>query len=225
MLGTKLSDPSCKSYFGLTEAQAEEKLKKYGPNALTEKKQLPAIVQFLLTMTGLFNYLLWIGAALSFLCYGLQPDKRDKSNMYLGIVLIVVIILTAIFSYYQNSKSAALMAQFKNFIPPAAEVYRDGQKKKIDASTLVPGDIVEITNGENIPADVVVIKASEMKVNNASLTGESEELLRKPEEKTQNIFESPNVAFFGTACTNGAGVGIVFKTGDDTVIGQIANLA
>jgi magnesium-transporting ATPase (P-type) len=53
-----------------------------------------------------------------------------------------------------------------------------------------------------------------MKVNNASLTGESEELLRKPEEKSKNIFESPNVAFFGTACTAGSGVGIVFKTGD-----------
>lgn len=63
-----------------------------------------------------------------------------------------------------------------------------------------------------------------MKVNNASLTGESEELLRLPEEKADNIFESPNVAFFGTACTSGKGVGIVFKTGDETVIGQIANL-
>jgi sodium/potassium-transporting ATPase subunit alpha len=58
-----------------------------------------------------------------------------------------------------------------------------------------------------------------MKVNNASLTGESEDLLRSPEENNKNIFESPNVAFFGTFCTNGQGVGIVFKTGDNTVIG------
>lgn len=64
-----------------------------------------------------------------------------------------------------------------------------------------------------------------MKVNNSSLTGESEDLLRLPEEKNKNIFESANVAFFGTSCTNGQGVGIVFKTGDETVIGQIANLA
>jgi len=90
---------------------------------------------------------------------------------------------------------------------------------------LVPGDIVFIETGDNIPADVVLIKTSEMKVNNASLTGESEELLRIPEEKAKNIFESPNVGFFGTACTSGNGVGIVFKTGDSTVIGQIANLA
>jgi len=58
-----------------------------------------------------------------------------------------------------------------------------------------------------------------MKVNNASLTGESEDLLRIPDERAKNIFESPNVAFFGTACTNGSGIGIVFKTGDQTVIG------
>lgn len=64
-----------------------------------------------------------------------------------------------------------------------------------------------------------------MKVNNASLTGESEDLLRSAEEKNKNIFESANVAFFGTFCTAGQGVGIVFKTGDGTVIGQIANLA
>jgi len=95
----------------------------------------------------------------------------------------------------------------------------------VNAADLVPGDIVDIGTGDNIPADVVIIKCNEMKVNNASLTGESEELLRNPAEKAKNIFESPNVAFFGTACTNGTGTGIVFKTGDNTVIGQIANLA
>jgi len=64
-----------------------------------------------------------------------------------------------------------------------------------------------------------------MKVNNASLTGESEDLLRVVDSKTPNIFESPNVAFFGTMCTAGTGAGMVFKTGDGTVIGRIAGLA
>lgn len=66
---------------------------------------------------------------------------------------------------------------------------------------------------------MVIIKANEMKVNNSSLTGESEELPRVPEENNKNIFESHNVAFFGTECTAGSGTGIVFKTGDETVIG------
>jgi len=111
------------------------------------------------------------------------------------------------------------MSQFKNFIPPRGTVFRDGKKIEINAVELVPGDIVEILIGENVPADVVLIQTSEMKVNNASLTGESEDLLRIPDERSKNIFESPNVAFFGTSCTNGSGIGIVFKTGDDTVIG------
>jgi len=98
-------------------------------------------------------------------------------------VLALVVIVTACFSYYQSSKSAALMAQFKNFIPPKATVFREGKKKEINAIELVPGDIVEINLGDNIPADVVLVKTSEMKVNNASLTGESEEMLRLPEEK------------------------------------------
>ena len=111
------------------------------------------------------------------------------------------------------------MAQFKNFIPPKAYVYRSGIRKPINSIQLVPGDIVEIGTGDNIPADVVLIKTSDMKVNNSSLTGESIELVRSPSEKARNIFESKNVAFFGTACTSGSGVGIVFKTGDDTIIG------
>lgn len=168
-------------------------------------------------MTGLFNYLLWAGSLLCFISYGV--DQEDKANLYLGIVLALVVVITAIFSYSQSTKSAALMAQFKNFIPPKAYVYREGKRKEVPAIELVPGDIVDINTGDNIPADVVLIKTSEMKVNNSSLTGESEELVRLPEEKTKNIFESPNVAFFGTACTSGTGIGIVFKTGDSTVIG------
>jgi sodium/potassium-transporting ATPase subunit alpha len=118
-----------------------------------------------------------------------------------------------------------MMAQFKNFIPPEATVVRGGQMQTIKASQIVRGDIIKVKGGDKIPADIVLIETNEMKVNNASLTGESEDLLRLPEEKTQNIFESPNVAFFGTECTDGKGTGVCFKTGDSTVIGQIANLA
>ena len=95
------------------------------------------------------------------------------------------------------------MAQFKNYLPPKANVYRDGQRKSVNSSNLVIGDVVMINNGDNIPADIVIITCSEMKVNNASLTGESEDLLRTAEEKDKNVFESKNVAFFGTFCTSG----------------------
>lgn len=169
--------------------------------------------------------MLWAGSILCFIAYALQQDKTDKSSLYLGIIIIIVILITGNMAFFQSSKTAAIMASFKNFIPPKAMVYRNGKKKEVNAKELVPGDVVEVNIGDNIPADMVIIKSNEMKVNNASLTGESEELLRIPDENARNIFESPNVAFFGTACTNGSGVGVVFKTGDHTVIGQIASLA
>jgi len=78
-------------------------------------------------LTGFFSLLLWAGAVLCFIGFGIQEDKEDLSNLYLGIVLSTVVILTAIFSYAQTSKSAEMMAQFENFIPPIAFVIRNGQ--------------------------------------------------------------------------------------------------
>ena len=170
-------------------------------------------------MTGPFNYILETAIILCFILYGIQTSYDDKSNLYVGIILIALVIVNGFFCFYQGYKADAIMAQLKNFIPPKANVWREGKKIEVNAAFLVPGDIVEINTGENIPADVVLIRCSEMKVNNSSLTGESEDLVRLPEEKAQNIFESPNVAFFGTSCTGGSGTGIIFKTGDNTVIG------
>jgi sodium/potassium-transporting ATPase subunit alpha len=119
-----------------------------------------------------------------------------------------------------------MMAQFENFIPPKATVIRNGKQEVIDAKLIVPGDVVQVKGGENVPCDVCLFKTTEMKVNNASLTGEAEEILLDPElEPIDNIFETKNVCFFGTQCTEGEGTGICFRTGDKTVIGQIANLA
>lgn len=199
------------------------KLEQVGENSLTEKKSMPWYLAFVKEMSGFFSLLLWFGAILCFIGYGL--DSSDPSNLYLGIVLAVVVFITGCFSYYQSSKSAALMAQFKNFIPPKALVIRDGNESSIEASKLVPGDLIRVKGGENIPADIRIIECHEMKVNNASLTGESDDLLRKVEKTAENPLETANLAFFGTACTFGSGLGVVFNTGDRTVIGQIANLA
>jgi magnesium-transporting ATPase (P-type) len=179
---------------------------------------------FLKEQTGFFSLLLWFGAFLCFFAYIISKDKNDKSNLYLGIVLAVVVFLTGVFSYMQSSKAASLMDDFKNMIPKKSDVKRDGTFDKIDANTLVSGDIVQVEGGQQIPADLILFDCTEMKVNNASLTGEAEELLRQATEKNENVFESPNVAFFGTECKTGKGTGVVFRTGDDTAIGRIANL-
>lgn len=86
------------------------------------------------------------------------------------MVLLAVVMISGIFTYYQNSKSEAIMAKFKNLIPPQAKVWRNGTKKALDASLLVPGDIIEVDGGDKIPADIRIIEVKDMKVNNSSLT-------------------------------------------------------
>lgn len=211
---------------GLSEGKVKEYQARYGPNALSKKVAVPWYCLFLHEMVGFFSLLLWFGSALCFIGYLLQEDQEDKSNLWLGIVLAAVTFITGCFSYAQTSKSAEMMAQFENFIPPVANVMRGGRFEPIDAKFIVPGDIVKIKGGENVPCDIVVFKSNEMKVNNASLTGEMMDIEIDPDMEPQaNIFESQNVAFFGTQCTAGEGLGICFKTGDETVIGKIANLA
>ena len=111
MLGVTIKkNPKDTVYQGLTEQDAEDNFKKFGPNALTEKKQLPWFVKLLLCMTGLFNYVIWVGCILSFVAFGIQTDKSDKSNMYLGIILAGLVVLTGSMTYYMSSKSENLMA-------------------------------------------------------------------------------------------------------------------
>ena len=128
----------------MTDEQLKQNHKKYEgkKNALTEKDVSPWYCVFLHEMTGFFSLLLWFGAFLCFLGYIISEDKTDKSNLYLGIVLAGVTFVTGCFSYYQTSKSAALMAQFKNFVPEQVATYRNGAKIQVNGSELMPGDIV-----------------------------------------------------------------------------------
>lgn len=102
---------------------------------------------------------------------------------------------------------------------------RNGQKTVISAEELACGDVVEVKGGDRIPADIRVIQASGFKVDNSSLTGESEPQSRSPEFTNENPLETKNLAFFSTNCVEGNGRGIVIATGDRTVMGRIANLA
>jgi len=166
-------------------------------------------------MTGIFSLLLWFGGILCFIGFAIQEDKEeDQSNLYLGIVLCLVVFVTGCFSFYQASSAESLMDDFKGFIPKMADVIRDGKTVTIGAELIAVGDLIILKAGNNIPADVVLLSANEMKVNNASLTGESDDLLRVVNydenkkaigDKNENIFEAQNVGFFGTQCTDGHG--------------------
>lgn len=213
---------------GLTSQQAREVLERDGPNALTPPKKTPEWVKFCKNLFGGFSLLLWIGAVLCFIAYSIQAttfEEPPDDNLYLGVVLAVVVIVTGCFSYYQEARSSKIMESFKNMVPQYAVVIRDGHKMNLPAEEVVAGDIVEVKGGDRVPADMRVIQAQGFKVDNSSLTGESEPQTRSPDMTNENPLETRNLAFFSTNCVEGTGLGVVINTGDRTVMGRIANLA
>ena len=172
--------------------------------------------------------LLWLGAVLCFIAYSIQATTMEQppdDNLYLGIVLTAVVVITGIFSYYQESKSSKIMESFKNMVPQYALCLRNGEKVTIQATELTLGDIVEVKFGDRIPADLRVLEARSFKVDNSSLTGESEPQARTPEFTHENPLETKNLAFFSTNAVEGTATGIVVNIGDWTVMGRIAGLA
>ena len=122
---------------GLTKEQAEVGQAQYGPNQLTPPPSTPEWVKFCKQLFSGFSCMLWIGALLCFIAYGIQSTSQADTpddNLYLGIVLTVVVTVTGIFSYYQEAKSAKIMESFKNLVPQHALVRRDGEKLTIPAS-------------------------------------------------------------------------------------------
>nr|2ZXE_A Chain A, Na, K-ATPase alpha subunit [Squalus acanthias]3A3Y_A Chain A, Na, K-ATPase alpha subunit [Squalus acanthias]5AVQ_A Chain A, Na, K-ATPase alpha subunit [Squalus acanthias]5AVR_A Chain A, Na, K-ATPase alpha subunit [Squalus acanthias]5AVS_A Chain A, Na, K-ATPase alpha subunit [Squalus acanthias]5AVT_A Chain A, Na, K-ATPase alpha subunit [Squalus acanthias]5AVU_A Chain A, Na, K-ATPase alpha subunit [Squalus acanthias]5AVV_A Chain A, Na, K-ATPase alpha subunit [Squalus acanthias]5AV len=213
---------------GLTNARAKEILARDGPNSLTPPPTTPEWIKFCRQLFGGFSILLWIGAILCFLAYGIQAATEDEpanDNLYLGVVLSTVVIVTGCFSYYQEAKSSRIMDSFKNMVPQQALVIRDGEKSTINAEFVVAGDLVEVKGGDRIPADLRIISAHGCKVDNSSLTGESEPQTRSPEFSSENPLETRNIAFFSTNCVEGTARGVVVYTGDRTVMGRIATLA
>ncbi|KAL3887026.1 hypothetical protein ACJMK2_026982 [Sinanodonta woodiana] len=213
---------------GLSPEMAREILHRDGPNELTPPKTTPEWVKFCKQMFGGFSLLLWIGAILCYIAYSIQAGAMENApgdNLYLGIVLTAVVVVTGCFSYYQEAKSSRIMDSFKNLIPQYALVVRNGEKLNIRAEELVVGDVVEIKFGDRVPADVRVITAHGFKVDNSSLTGESEPQSRTADFTNENPLETRNLAFFSTNAVEGTCRGVVVKTGDQTVMGRIANLA
>uniref|UniRef100_A0A665XD90 Sodium/potassium-transporting ATPase subunit alpha n=1 Tax=Echeneis naucrates TaxID=173247 RepID=A0A665XD90_ECHNA len=213
---------------GLTNTRAVEILARDGPNSLTPPPTTPEWVKFCRQLFGGFSILLWIGAILCFLAYSIQVATEDEpvnDNLYLGVVLASVVIITGCFSYFQEAKSSRIMDSFKKMVPQQAMVIREGEKMQINAELVVQGDLVEIKGGDRIPADLRVISSSGCKVDNSSLTGESEPQTRSPEFTHENPLETRNICFFSTNCVEGTARGVVIATGDRTVMGRIATLA
>uniref|UniRef100_H3A0Q6 Sodium/potassium-transporting ATPase subunit alpha n=1 Tax=Latimeria chalumnae TaxID=7897 RepID=H3A0Q6_LATCH len=213
---------------GMSSVKAGEVLIRDGPNELRPPKGTPEYVKFARQLAGGLQCLMWVAAVICLIAFGIQMSQGDLTsddNLYLAVVLIAVVVVTGCFGYYQEFKSTNIIASFKNLVPQQATVMRDGEKFQINANQLVVGDLVEIKGGDRVPADIRIITSSGCKVDNSSLTGESEPQTRSPEYTHESPLETRNIAFFSTMCLEGTATGVIINTGDRTIIGRIATLA
>ncbi len=206
---------------GLTSAEVHKRRLEHGENALEEKKKKPFVIRFGKHFINYFAILLWIGSILSFFA---SFYVHERSYLYIGIALALVVALNAIFTFIQEYKSEKIMESFKKMLPNKILCLRDGERKEILAKNLVPGDIIYLAEGDKIPADGRLIAENSLKVDNSSLTGESEPQLRKLQCTHDNMLESRNMIFSGTLVQTGNGTAVVTRTGMNTQIGNIVTL-
>eukprot|EP00445_Apocalathium_hangoei_P043815 CAMPEP_0203976200 /NCGR_PEP_ID=MMETSP0359-20131031/100994_1 /ASSEMBLY_ACC=CAM_ASM_000338 /TAXON_ID=268821 /ORGANISM="Scrippsiella Hangoei, Strain SHTV-5" /LENGTH=534 /DNA_ID=CAMNT_0050914403 /DNA_START=60 /DNA_END=1662 /DNA_ORIENTATION=+ len=220
---TAIDEQNPKESKGLSDQEAKNRLLRDGPNAMTPPKQTPEIVKFLMQFTNMFMILLMVASALSFLAYGL--DKTEAVNLYCGSALVIIVFLQCLASYLEERKSHAVMNSLKSMMPSQCSVVRDGLPRRIPASELVIGDIVLLKGGDRVPADLRLIQTSGLKVESSSLTGEPDAFEMSVAHTHEEPFESKNLAFNTSQCTEGAAVGVVIRTSDRTLIGMVAKLA
>jgi len=204
---------------GISKISAQKRLEVYGPNRLKTIRKTPLWLSFLTHFTNLLAVLMWLGSALSF--WSGMPEA--------GWACIAVIVINAIFSFWQEYKASKAIEALKRMIPSYARVMRGGMEEKIPTSDLVSGDIIIVEEGDNVPADARLIEAAELRVDNSAFSGESKLSHKMAEGFESNKgflwLEMPNLIFAGTSVAGGTGKAVVIATGMSTEIGKIAYLA
>ncbi|KYH36677.1 MAG: ATPase [Candidatus Bathyarchaeota archaeon B24] len=205
---------------GLSSEEAEERLSKYGFNELREVRRISALQIFINQFKSLFVLILIFAAVVS----ALISISHGSEEFADAIVIAAIVVINAVVGFIQEYRSEKALEAMKRLTAPKARVLRDGEVQNIPARLVVPGDIVLLEEGDRIPADCRLIEASELRTDEAVLTGES-----TPVEKTTMVLdpETPlhdrrNMVFMGTHVVSGRGRGIVVATGMNTEFGKIA---
>lgn len=206
----------------MSTSEAEASLAQNGPNCITPPPKKSLVLLFISHFGNLFNVLLLISGGLSFILYAI--DRSQMVNLLLGAVLLFVATMNSSIEFYQEYKSAEILNSFMSLVPPMCTVVRNGNPIEINAKNVVVGDILSLKSGDKIPADIRIIQANDFKVDNSSITGESEAQERFPSVFEGSYLEAGNLAFSGTMAVSGESLGIVIRTGDGSVLGQIAKL-
>jgi len=200
---------------GLSEAQAKKHLETYGPNKLPEGAGISRLKILLHQFTSPLIYILMVAAVVT----AFLGEYIDTG------VIVAILILNAVIGYFQEYKAETSVQALKSMVVPRARVVREGKEKEIPSEGLVPGDIVLLASGGRVPADLRLFKTTELKIEEAALTGESVPVEKKSQpiaEENLTPGDQTNMVFMGTAVVNGRAKGIVVESGSKTVLGQIA---
>ncbi len=209
LLGSRLN--------GLTETEAEERRLQYGPNKLTEKRKKPAWLIFFSQFRDVMILILLAAAAIS----GFIGDLKDT------LVILIIVLLNAVVGFIQEYRAEKAIELLKKLAASMTRTLRNGTIRQIPASELVPGDVVLLEAGDIIPADIRLTEVHTVKIEEASLTGESHPVMKSTrelkDEKTP-LGDRVNMAYKSTLVSSGRGQGVVVATGMRTEIGSIAQM-
>ncbi len=202
---------------GLSDKDVNRRLVEYGHNSLAVKKGVNPVFLFL----GQFKDFMVMVLMIATLISGLLGEIAD------AVTILAIILLNAILGFVQEYKAERSMESLRSLTAPEATVLRNGMGLKIPASELVPGDIVMLETGDRIPADIRWIKATNIRVEESALTGESQPVAKISEpliDQYTPMADRKNMSYMGTVVVNGRGIGVVTGTGMATEMGIIADM-
>lgn len=207
---------------GLTTAEVERRLAEFGANRVEAVPREPLAMTFIKEFTHFFALILWLAAGLAFFAEHRDPGQGMAT---LGWAILGVIVINGLFSFWQEYRAEQAITALQKLLPAQIKALRNNVIVLLEVDRLVPGDVILLQEGDNVPADCRLIEAFAMRVNNATVTGESLPKGRDARpSQAEDILTSHNVLLAGTSVVSGEGRAVVFATGMHTEFGKIAHL-
>ncbi|RYQ40137.1 haloacid dehalogenase [Bifidobacterium pseudolongum subsp. globosum] len=216
---------------GLSSDEAKRRLDKFGPNELASAPPVPKWKKFLQQFQDPLVYLLLAATAISLVAWIIEkvnaaPGAEGEALPFDSIVIVLILIVNAILGYMQEAKAEEAVNALSEMTAPTSNVLRNGRVERINTTDIVPGDILVLGEGDTVPADGRLLAAASLRIAEASLTGESVPVGKKPAtlDSAKALGDRANMVFNGTSVTQGTGRAIVTGTGMNTQVGKIADL-
>jgi Ca2+-transporting ATPase len=208
---------------GLTEEEARERLARHGPNELAKEEPPPAWKRLLAQFRGPLNLLLLVATAVSLLVWTIEGEGGLP---YEALTIVAVLLLNAVLGYVEEGRAEQALQALRRLSAAHAEVLRDGERRRVPAALLVPGDVLLLEEGSTVPADARVFEAVALQTVEAALTGESTPVTKDvaPIPTEVGLGDRSNMVLSGTLVSYGRGRAVVTATGAHTEIGAVAGL-